>query len=178
MTIGLNGFLRIPQGERNAWLFTLSYSPTSQLSFPLPGVAFSWVPSDQLRMNIGLPFQVTYRPFSDWTFDFTYMLLTNVHARVTYHCWGPIRIYVGYDWENEGFFPADRQDSRQRLFSYDMRLSGGLQVKLGPHWSFDLSSGYVFDRFFAVGDSAALNSQDRIDIAPGPFLGLSCLCRW
>lgn len=51
-----------------------------------------------------------------------------------------------------------------------MRLSAGIQVKLGLHWSFDLSSGYVFDRFFAVGNSAALNSPDRIDVAPGPFL--------
>jgi hypothetical protein len=144
--IGLNSFLRVPQGEHNAWLFTLSYSPTAQISFPIPGVAFSWVPSDRFRMNIGLPFQMTWRPLDDLTLDFSYLLLTSIHARTTYYLWGPIRLYAGYDWENEAYLPVDRPDIKDRLFIYDMRLSGGVQARPGAHWSFDLSSGYVFDR--------------------------------
>lgn len=134
MTLELSTFLRVPQGEHNAWLFSLSYSPTAQIPFPIPGVAYSWVPSDQLRVNFGLPFQVTYRPLSDWTFDFSYMLLTNVHARVTYRCWGPIRIYAGYDWENEGYLPADRPDSKDRLFS-SSRFGCCHAWASGPEWA-------------------------------------------
>ena len=59
MNVSMNGMLRIPQGEHNAWLFTLMYSPTSQLNFPIPGVAYSWNPSPQFHANIGLPLQMT-----------------------------------------------------------------------------------------------------------------------
>jgi hypothetical protein len=178
MNIGLTTFLRLPQGDRNAWLFTLSYSPTAQLPFPIPAVAYVWWPSDPFRMNIGLPLQMMYRPVDDLTFSFSYMLLTSVHARVAYRCWGPVRVYAGYDWENEAYLPADRPETRDRLFLYDMRLSGGAQAALAGRWVVDLSSGYVFDRFFALGTSSALNAQDRIDVAGGPFLALSCTLRW
>jgi hypothetical protein len=178
MNVGVSAFLRLPQGDRNAWVFTLAYSPTAQLPIPIPGVAYVWVPSDQLRMNIGVPFQVTYRPADDLTLSLSYMLLTTVHARMTYRWWGPLRLYVGYDWENEAYLPADRPDRRDRLVSYDMRLSGGLQAGPGGHWLLDLSGGYVFDRFYAYGNSSALNSPDRIDVGAGPFLALSCGLRW
>ena len=67
MTAGVHAFLRVPSGEHNAWLFSLSYSPTGELSFPIPGVAYAWVPSDDFRMNVGLPFMVWYRPIEDLT---------------------------------------------------------------------------------------------------------------
>ena len=178
MNTGLNAFLRVPHGDHDAWLFTLMYSPTAQIPFPIPGVAYAWAPSDQFRMNVGLPFQMTYRPTDDLTFSFSYMLLTTVHAQVAYHCWGPIRVYAGYDWENEAYLPADRPDTKDRLFSYDMRLSGGVQAALGGRWMLDFSSGYLFDRFYAFGNSSALSTQDRIDAGAGPFLGLSCMMRW
>jgi hypothetical protein len=178
MNIGLNTFLRLPSGERNSWLFTLSYSPTAQLPFSVPGVAYSWVPSDQFRANIGLPFQLTYCPTQDLRFDFSYMLLTSIHARATYRCWGPVRAYVSYDWENEAYLPVDRPDVKDRLFSYDMRLSGGVQTSLDRHWLLDLSSGYVFDRFYALGRSSALDTQDRINVGDGPFIALSAMVRW
>ncbi len=129
-------------------------------------------------MNIGLPFQMTWRPMDDLTFDFSYMLLTSIHSRATYYLWRPLLIYAGYDWENEAYLPVDRPDQKDRLYIYDMRLSAGIQARLGSHWSFDLSSGYVFDRFFALGKSSALNSSDRIDVEPGPFLALNCRLRW
>jgi hypothetical protein len=178
MNIGLNTFLRVPQGEHNAWLFTLSYSPTAQIGFPLPGVAFNWVPSDQFRANIGLPLQLMWRPADDWTLDFSYMLLTSIHARATYRCWGPIRLYAGYDWENEAYLPVDRPEVKDRLFIYDMKLSVGAQAQVGSHWSFDLSSGYIFDRFYSLGTSSALSSSDRIHVNPGPFLALDARLRW
>ena len=57
------------------------YSPTSELPFPIPGVAYVWQPADNFRMNIGVPFMVMYRPVDDLTLDFSYMLVRTVHAR-------------------------------------------------------------------------------------------------
>jgi hypothetical protein len=177
INLGLNGFLRIPQGEHNAWLFTLSYSPTAQVPFPIPGVAFNWVPSDRFQATLGVPFSITWRPVDDLTLNLSYMLLTNIRARATYRIWGPVCFYTGYNWTSQGYFLADRTDSRERFLYYDMRVTGGFQANLGA-WSLDLSSGYAFDRYYTQARQASLNGQDRVDVGAGPFLSLGVRLRW
>ena len=177
--IGGSAYLRIPSGERNAWIFSLSYSPTGQIPVPLPGVAYFWMPNDQLRMNIGLPFTLNYRPNNDWMFDFSYMLLTNIHAQATYRIWGPIITYLAYDWENSAYWLADRADTGDRFFDYDMRVTYGVKVILDDHFMFDVSTGYMFNRYYAFGDTSALsNTQDRVNIGAGGFIQASLMYRW
>jgi hypothetical protein len=178
MTAGVNAFWVLPQGGHNAWLFTLTYSPTSELAFPLPGVAYIWQPSDRFRMNIGLPFQVWYRPTDELTLDFSYMLLRTVHARASYHLGRPFVVYAGYDWENESYFLADRLDERDRFFYYNQRLSAGVRAILNKHLSLDLSGGYVFDRFYFEGRSFSDSHHNRVDIGDGPFLSFQIQSRW
>jgi hypothetical protein len=178
MTVGVNGFLRIPQGERNAWLFTLAYSPTSELAFPVPGVAFLWWPTDNFRMNIGLPFQINYRPIDEVTIDFSYMLLHTVHARVTYRPIKPLRFYVAYDWDNESYFLADRADVNDRLFYYDQRVTGGVAYDVCRGVALDLSGGYVFDRFYFEGQHFSDQNNNRLNVGDGPFVALQCRVRW
>lgn len=172
MTAGVNAFLRIPSGEHNAWLLSLSYSPTAELAFPIPGVAYLWQPSDRLRLNVGLPFQVWWHPTDELTFDASYMLLRTVHARATYRLWGPLCAFAGYDWANESYFLVDRPTSDDRFFYYDQRLTGGLQAHLGAHALVEAAAGYVFDRFYFEGRSFSDQNFDRIDVGTGPFASL------
>jgi hypothetical protein len=178
MTLGVHTFLRIPSGEHNAWLFSLAYSPTSELHIPIPGVAYIWQPSEQFRMNIGLPFQLWYRPIDDLTLDFSYMLLRTVHAKATYRLLPDVFVHGGFDWSNESFFLADREDRNDRFFSYDKRLSGGVLFRLTPKASLDLSGGYVFDRFYFEGQNYSDRNRDRIDVGNGPFVSGQFLLRW
>jgi hypothetical protein len=178
MTVGLNAFLRIPQGEHNAWLFSLAYSPTGELGFPIPGVAYVWQPSDQFRMNIGLPFQLVYRPIEDLTFDCSYMLLRTIHARATYRVCPPVRVYLAYDWSNEGYFLADRPDVNDRFFYYDQRLTTGVQANVGKHVLLDLAGGYVFDRYYFQGQHFSDSDTNRIDVGSGPFVSFQVQVRW
>jgi hypothetical protein len=178
MTLGVNGFLRVPQGEHNAWLFTLSYSSNSELPIPIPGVAFLWQPSEQFRMNIGLPLVVMYRPTEDLTFDFSYMLLTTIHARATYRVLPQVRIYFGYDHENESYLPADRPEEKDRLFYYDERLTAGVQYLVSRCAILELSGGYTFDRYYFEGHSFSDRHQNRIDVGEGPFLSADFRVRW
>lgn len=178
LTAGVNAFLRVPSGEHNAWLFSLSYSPTGELSFPIPGVAYVWVPSDQLRMNIGLPFMVMWRPLDDLTFDFSYMLLTTIHARATYRVCPPVRVYAGFDWSNESWYIVPRADDKERLFYYEKRLSVGAQTNLGRAFLLDVSTGYVFDRNYFEGRNYNDRHFNRVDIDGAPFLSLQAQLRW
>ncbi len=178
LTVGVNAFLRIPQGEHNAWLFSLSYSPTAQLNFPLPGVAFMWVPSDQFRMNIGLPFMIWYRPIEDVTLEASYMLLTTVHARATYRICQPLRVYIGYDWSNESWFLVDRPAENDRFFYNEQRISVGAVTNIGRTFLLDVSTGYVFDRFYYEGAKYSDTHFNRVNIDAAPLLSVQAQLRW
>jgi hypothetical protein len=92
MTASVSAFCASHKVNITPGSFSLNYSPTSELAFPVPGVAFLYQPSDQLRVNIGLPFQIYYRPLEDLTFDFSYMMLRTVHARAAYWVIPALRI--------------------------------------------------------------------------------------
>ncbi len=178
LTAGVNAFLRVPQGEHNAWLFSLSYSPTGELSFPIPGVAFAWAPSEQFRMNIGLPFMVWYRPTEDLTLEASYMLLTTVHARATYRLCQPVRVYAGFDWSDESWYLVPRADDKDRLFYYEKRLSAGVVTNVGRQFLLDVSTGYVFDRFYFEGHNYNDRHFNRVDVESAPLLSVKAQLRW
>ena len=130
--VGAQAMLRIPVREHDAWILSLTYSPTSQIAFPIPGVAYQWVPSEQFQMLIGLPTAVLYRPTEDLSFSLTWMPITNVRARATYRISPGVRLYVGYEAANDSYYLADRTDNQDRLFEYDQRVSGGVQYSPVP----------------------------------------------
>jgi hypothetical protein len=142
MTAGINGFLRIPSGEHNAWLFSLSYSPTNQLPYPIPTVAYVWQPSEFFRMNVGLPFMLMWRPTEDCTLDISYMLLTTLHARISYRLSQQASVYLAYTSESEAYLLADRINNNDRFFNVDQRASTGVKLFLTKKASLDFSGGY------------------------------------
>ncbi len=179
LTAGANAFLRVPQGEHNAWLFSLSYSPVSELPYPIPGVAYVWQPSEDFRANIGLPFQVMWRPMDDLTLDLSYMLLTTFHARATYRLCRPLRVYVAYATENEAYLLADRISSNDRFFNVDQRVTAGVQYSISQRASIDLSGGYIFDHHFFEGKNITSGTNfNRIDVGDEPYVSLQFRVKW
>jgi hypothetical protein len=172
MFVGVNAFLRVPSGEHNAWLFSLTYSPLGEITFPIPMVAFLWRPSDQFQANIGLPFALVYRPTEDWSFDFSYMLLRTVHARALYRLTPKVRLYTAFDWSNESYFLADRIDVNNRFYYYDMTLSAGALFPVARQLLFDVSAGYVFSRYYFQNHNSNDSNFDRVDVGAGPVLGV------
>jgi hypothetical protein len=178
MTAGINAFLRVPQGEHNAWLFSLNYSPTSELPFPIPGVAYVYQPSEYFRATIGLPFQIMYRPWDDLTLEASYMLLRTVHAKATYRLCDWLRVFAAFDWANESYFLADRVNVNDRFFYYDKRVSGGVKAYPAKHVELDLSAGYTFDRFYFEGAQFSDSDHNRVGVGNGPFVSLQGQIRW
>jgi hypothetical protein len=184
INVGLNAFLRIPAGDRDSWLFTLTYSPLNQVSFPLPGVSYLWMPADWLTVNLGLPLIVIYRPTESWILEASYMLLTNVHARSTYLLTDQIRLWAGYDWSYESHYLSvnsplvDTNNGFARFFYYEQRLSTGIHFSLTPHCGLDFLGGYAFDRDFQLGKSLSGASADRINVEAGPFVQAQLRLRW
>jgi hypothetical protein len=178
MNVGMNAMLRVPQGEHNAWLFTLAYSPMGELNFPVPGVAFSYNPSPQFHANIGLPLMVMWRPTEDWQFQASYMLIRTIHLKAQYRLADGLSAFAAYDWSNESYILLDRPDLDDRFFIYDERLSMGLQSVFSRHWTASVSGGYVFDRYMFEGTTSASSSSNRVDLGNGPFAALNLGARF
>jgi hypothetical protein len=172
VTIGFNEMVRVPQGEHNAWLFSLSYSNNSQLAFPIPGVAYLYQPSDTFRATLGVPFSLMWRPREDLIIDASYSIIRRVHARVTYVA-APLRFFTGFDWGDETYFLSDRPTSDDRFYYYDKLLTAGVQWPLVRSLMLELSSGYVFQRFYYEGGTSYSDRfTNRLDIGAGPFAAL------
>jgi Domain of unknown function (DUF6268) len=179
MNVGFLGFLRVPaKNERDSWMFSLMYSPVGNLTFPIPGVAYSWKPSDDLHVNFGLPFSVMWKPVEDLTFTFFYVPITNINARATYRVTNGVNVYGGFEWLNEAYFLADRAEQDERFLAFEKRLICGVRWDIWTHADFDLNAGYAFDRYYGEGQNQISDLHDRVDISSGAFIGAALIVKW
>ena len=129
MYVRLVSLLRVPQGENNSWLFSLIYASDEQIfgqTIPVPGLAYAWVPSDKFTAVIGFPFSmIRYRPVESLTLDAEYYPFWTVRTRATWEVFQPLRAYVGYQWDSDHFYRADRGDKKDKLFYREMRAYAG-----------------------------------------------------
>jgi len=167
MTVTLLGFLTVPSGQRDAWNFSLFYSPTAQIVWPIPGVAYVWRPNDQFQANLGIPFSLDFRPTETLTVTAGYRPLNHFHVLIRQTLGESWSIYGGYRTVTETFLLADREDDRERTYLFDQRLTLGMQRELGRGWSLDLSAAHVFDRQIFQAEKFSGSRRDELAIAPG-----------
>ncbi|EAQ81877.1 DUF6268 family outer membrane beta-barrel protein [Blastopirellula marina] len=174
MTLSAVAFLNIPWRDgRDSWNLSLFYSPTGQIQFPLPGIAYVWRPNEQFEMNIGVPFSLKYRPTERRTFSFTYTPLTNVNLLVEQELGAKVVVYGGYSVNNKIYLLSGRADNADRLYFFDQRLTIGLRRELGWGFSADLSGAYLFDREIFQAQGFSSDRMDQIGIDSGALLSLS-----
>jgi hypothetical protein len=164
------------KNERDDWNFSVFYSPTSQLPYPLPGVAYVWRPSEQFEAKIGLPPAVDYRPNEEWQFTATYMPLTNFDARVRRTISEDFSLLAYYRINNDTYFLADRLEDDQRFYVFDQRAAVGLERALLKGFTLELTAAYLFDRELFQGTSFTDGRTDEVEFDPG--LGLSFQLQW
>jgi hypothetical protein len=159
--------LRVPQGERNSWLFTLIYASDEDIfgkTLPIPGIAYAWVPSDKFTAVIGFPFSmIRYKPFESLTLDAEYYPFWTVRTRATWEIFQPLRAYAGWQWDSDHFYLADRKDRTDKLFYREMRLYAGLRFDL-RHIGFEVTGGYAFNRFYFEGEGYSDRNDNRINL--------------
>lgn len=168
------GFVNVPYGDRDGWSFSLFYSPTSQLPFPVPGVAYLWRPDETMSAKIGIPFAVDYRPTAEFSLAMSYTPLTNVEITARHKLGDAWSMYGGYAITNDTYWLADRSDDDQRLYLFDQRLTVGLERDLAFGLRLDFSAAYVFDRQIFQGESFTRDRRDEIGVDPG-VLGMATL---
>lgn len=177
LTLMAVGFYNRPAARADdEWSYSVFYSPTSQLPYPLPGIAYVWRPSDRLEAKIGLPPAIEWRPTDDWTFTANYFPLVNFNATARRRLADSLAAIAFYRSDTEIYFLADRRQDDQRFFVFDQRAAVGLEQTLGRGFALEATASYIFDRQLFQGTSFASNRTDLVRFENG--LGLSLQLLW
>ena len=177
LTLMAIGFYNRP--ARNAddeWSFSVFYSPTSQLPYPLPGIAYVWRPNETLEAKIGLPPAIEWRPTEDWTFSANYFPLLNFNTSARRRLADGLFLLAYYRTDTEIYFLADRVLDDQRFYVFDQRAAVGLERVLGKGFSLEFMGSYLFDRRLFQGTSFTSGQTDVVRFDSG--LGLSLQLLW
>jgi hypothetical protein len=175
ITVDASAFLRIPDGPRNAWLLLLNYASNREFlpHVPLPGVAYLYEPDDRFRAVLGAPFSaIRYEPLDGLTFEGSYFVPRSLKAELGYRLAPPLKLYAGYQWANDRFLRAARDDDDHRLFYYEQRVLAGLRWDIDRNIWLDLGGGFAFDRFFAEARDYGDRGHRRAEVSDGPLLKL------
>jgi hypothetical protein len=177
LTLMAIGFYNRPaRREDDEWSFSLFYSPTSQLPYPLPGIAYLWRPDETLEAKIGVPASIEWRPTEDWTVSANYFPLVNVNATARRRLSDDLFLLASYRTDTEIYFLADRIQDDERFYVFDQRAVVGLERLLGRGFSLECMASYLFDRRLFQGTSFSSGRTDVVAFAPG--LGLSLQLLW
>ncbi len=177
LTLMAIGFYNRPAAnERDEWNFSIFYSPTSQLPYPIPGVAYLWRPSETFEAKIGVPAGIEYRPNDDWSFSVGYTPLVNVNAIARRRLGEHLSAIAFYRTDTEIYFLADRVRDNERFYVFDQRAAIGLERSLAGGFSLEVTASYLFDRKLFQGTNFTSGRTDVVNFDPG--LGLSAQLLW
>ncbi len=178
MTFTLALFANRPaKNERDSWNVSLLYSPTAQLPYPMPGLAYVWRPSPKIEASIGVPFSLTYRPTEQISLAVTYVPLTNFNARAARTLDSGWTLYSDYQIYTETYFLADRIESRERFYVFDQRVSVGAERVLRSGFALNCSALYLFNRQLFQGDNFFSDRNDVVRFDPGVGLNANLIWR-
>jgi hypothetical protein len=171
-------FLNRPASRKDdEWNFSLFYSPTSQLPYPLPGIAYLWRPTDSFEAKLGVPAGLEWRPTDDWTVSVNYFPLVNVNATARRRLTDSLSFVAFYRTDTEIYFLADRIADAERFYVFDQRAAVGLEQSLGRGFALEFVASYLFDRELFQGTSFTSGRTDSVTFASGLGLGLQVLWR-
>jgi hypothetical protein len=177
LTLMAVGFYNRPAARADdEWSFSVFYSPTSQLPYPLPGIAYVWRPNDRFEAKIGLPPALEWRPTDDWTFTANYFPLVNFNATARRRLADSLALLAFYRSDTEIYFLADRLQDNQRFFVFDQRAAVGLEQTLGRGFTLEATASYIFDRTLFQGTNFSSGRTDVVNFDDG--LGLSLQLLW
>jgi len=163
--------------DRDEWSASLFYSPTSQLPYPLPGLAYVWRPTPTVEAKIGLPAGFEWTPDDDWSVSLGFTPLVNATAVLRRRLGAGFSAVALYRTDTETWFLADRVLDAERLYVFNQRIAVGVERIIGRGFALEMTADYLFDRLLFQGTSFLSGRTDVVAIAPGAGISLQLLWR-
>jgi hypothetical protein len=165
------------KNDRDEWNFSVFYSPTSQLPYPLPGLAYAWRPSDAFEAKLGVPASIEWRPDDAWTISAAYFPLVNVNVEARRKLAADWSFVAFYRTDTQIYFLADRLLDDERFYVFDQRAAVGFERSLGGGFTIEALASWLFDRELFQGTNFTSGRTDVVEFDPGPGLSLQLLWR-
>ncbi|MFM8892927.1 MAG: hypothetical protein ACKOTB_15170, partial [Planctomycetia bacterium] len=145
LTLMAIGFWNTPaRNERDEWNLSLFYSPTAQLPYPLPGLAYGWRPSDAFEAKLGVPASLEWRPDDRWTVSAAYFPLVNVNVEARRSLVDTWSFVAFYRTDTQIYFLADRLLDDERFYVFDQRAAVGLERSIGGGFTVEALASWLF----------------------------------
>jgi hypothetical protein len=165
------------RNERDEWNFSVFYSPTSQLPYPLPGLAYAWRPSERFEAKLGVPAALEWRPDDAWTISASYFPLVNANIEARRRLGADWALVAFYRTDTQIYFLADRLRDDERFYVFDQRAAVGLERTLGNGFTLEALASWLFDRELFQGTNFTSGRTDVVEFDAGPGLSLQLLWR-
>ena len=172
--LNATGSMQIPAGDDDQHLLFLNFATNREFLpyIPIPGYAYQWNIDRNRQALLGIPFcWGRWRAMDKLTLQGSYFIPRTVHAKISYELWEGVDLYSGFDWQNQRWFRAGREDDDDRIFYYEKKVGVGLQCEIVDNCKIDFQGGYGFDRFFFEGEEYDDRGDNRISFSDGFFLG-------
>jgi len=181
IAVNASAFFRVPAQDQNAWYYFLNFSNNREFlnNIPIPGLGYFQQHRPSLQTMLGAPLSsLRWTPSEKLTAEAIYMFLRTIHLKVTYECSQRLKIYSGFDWQNQSYLRAGRSDHDDRLFYYEKRILAGIDLAVTENIRLDIHGGYSFDRFFFEGEDYDDRDENRISLTDGPFAAITTHLRF
>lgn len=175
-TLGANFFYVNPTSPQTSWLFLVNYSNNRPIlnNIPLPGFAYTYIPSKSFRGTFGVPFAMIYWEFVDrWSMNFFTLIPWVIKTSVDYSIKGPMKASLGLDFSQSTYYIYGRENRQERLFYDEKRMYVGFKSPLTRQMMAEIEAGYSFDRKFFSAENYEVRPKEALHLGSSPYLKLS-----
>lgn len=175
-TLGLTAFYSYPSDEKSSWLLLANYSNNRPIlnNIPLPGFAWFYYPSKELRLVLGAPFASINWQFADqWGMTFFTLVPWIVKGSVYYKINAFAQAYTGMDFNQVTYLVYGRENRDDRLFYDEKKIFIGVKSPISKTVFADFEVGHAFDRRFFQAENYEINPGNQVDIGNAYYAKLA-----
>lgn len=172
-TLGANFFYVNPTSAETSWLFLVNYSNNRPIlsNIPLPGFAYTYIPSKTFRGTFGVPFAMIYWEFVDrWSVNLFTLFPWVIKTSVDYSINGPMKVSLGLDFSQATYYIYGRVNKKDRLFYDEKRMYLGFKTPLSRQMMAEFEAGYSFDRKFFSAENYEVRPSNALHLGSSPYL--------
>lgn len=173
LTIMGNAFLRIPVRGKDSWIVFLNYMNNREYlpHVPLPFGGY-FMNRKYVSAFFGVPMVLNIFPAKNISLQLFYAPIAVVRAQIKGKVSKSVSLLSGFNWNNYTYFRNGRANKDDRLFYYQKRVYGGIEVSPDMRAKVRLKMGYAFNRNMFESDSFLDRGRNRINVDSGPYVRL------
>ncbi|HRK01921.1 MAG TPA: hypothetical protein PLH57_04595, partial [Oligoflexia bacterium] len=171
---------RFPTSSASTWSFFLQYSNNRPIlnGWPLPGFAYTYVPSKDFRATFGVPFASLYWKYADhWSVNLFTLAPWVARLQNNYIIGGPIQVFAGGELSQATFLLHGRADKKERFYYDEKKAFIGFQSPLSAALMGELEAGISDDRRFFSSKKYRPNPSPRTDLGASGYGKLTLSAR-